>query len=197
MKIEKKSTKCNPSYHQEVNVRIPTNDDDLLAWLYWLLEACECYGCSVEIRMMTFSNGNIFRVTGHLCGEFTGPGEFPAQRPVTRSFDVFFDLRLNKRLSKQSWGWWFETPPHPLWRHSVTSVSQIKSPKHCGSYPFWQLQLPNVITYHVIQHELCEKMKIKTGVWHFSNNAEQAKCIYIRNGLYRKHEFVMWPQITC
>ena len=27
-------------------------------------------------------------------------GEFPAQRPVTRSFDVFFDVRLNKRLSK-------------------------------------------------------------------------------------------------
>ena len=50
---------------------------------------------------MTSSNGNIFRVTGPLCGEFTGPGEFPAQRPVTRSFDVFFDLRLNKRLSKQ------------------------------------------------------------------------------------------------
>ena len=30
-------------------------------------------------------------------------GEFPAQRPVTRSFDVFFDLRLNERLIKQSW----------------------------------------------------------------------------------------------
>ena len=44
-------------------------------------------------------------------------GEFPAQRPVTRSFDVFFDLRLNKRLSKQSWGWWFETLSRPLWRH--------------------------------------------------------------------------------
>ena len=43
--------------------------------------------------------------------------EFPAQRPVTRSFDVFFDLRLNKRLSKQSWGWWFETLSRPLWRH--------------------------------------------------------------------------------
>ena len=37
------------------------------------------------------------------------PGEFPAQRPVTRSFDVFLDLRLNKRLSKQPAGWWFET----------------------------------------------------------------------------------------
>ena len=58
-----------------------------------------------------------FRVTGPLCGEFTGPGEFPAQWPVTRSFDVFFDLRLNKRSSKQSWGWWFETPPWSLWRH--------------------------------------------------------------------------------
>ena len=43
-------------------------------------------------------------------------GEFPTQRPVTRSFDVFFDL-LNRRLSKQSWGWWFETPSCPLWRH--------------------------------------------------------------------------------
>ena len=66
--------------------------------------------------MMTSSNGNIFRVTGPLCGEFTGPGEFPTQRPVTRSFDVFFDLRLNKRLSKQPWGWWFETLSWSLWR---------------------------------------------------------------------------------
>ena len=45
------------------------------------------------------------------------PGEFPAQRPMTRGFDVFFDLRPNKRLSKQSRGWWFETPSRSLWRH--------------------------------------------------------------------------------
>ena len=44
-------------------------------------------------------------------------GELPAQRPVTQSFDVFFDLRLNKRLNKQSWGWWSETPSSSLWRH--------------------------------------------------------------------------------
>ena len=69
------------------------------------------------IIMMTSSNGNIFRVTGPLCGEFTGPGEFPAQRPVTRSFDGFVDLRPNKRLSKQPWGWWFETPSWSLWCH--------------------------------------------------------------------------------
>ena len=45
------------------------------------------------------------------------PGEFPTQRPVTRSFDVYFDLRPNKQLSKQSWGWWFETLSSSLWRH--------------------------------------------------------------------------------
>ena len=50
-------------------------------------------------------------------GNSPAPGEFLAQRPVTRSFDVFFDLRLNKRLSKQSRGWWFETLSCPLWRH--------------------------------------------------------------------------------
>ena len=44
-------------------------------------------------------------------------GEFPSQRPVTRSFDVFFDQRLKKRLSKQSWDWWLKTPPRSLWRH--------------------------------------------------------------------------------
>ena len=45
------------------------------------------------------------------------PGEFPAQRPMTRNFDVFFDLRPNKWLSKQWWSWWFEMPSNPLWRH--------------------------------------------------------------------------------
>ena len=43
--------------------------------------------------------------------------EFPTQRPVTRSFGVFFDLHRNKRLSKQSQGWWFEMPSRSLWRH--------------------------------------------------------------------------------
>ena len=37
-------------------------------------------------------------------------GEYPAQGPVTWSFDVFFDLRLNKRLSKEWRNRWFETP---------------------------------------------------------------------------------------
>ena len=54
--------------------------------------------------METFS-----ALLAHCAGNSTVTGEFPAQRPVTPSFDVFFDLCLNKRLSKQSWGWGSET----------------------------------------------------------------------------------------
>ena len=66
-----------------------------------------------------------------LCGgNSPASGEFPAQRPVTRSFDVFFDLHRIKRLNKLSWGWWFETPAHPLWRHCYD----------LGTYPCPKLQ---------------------------------------------------------
>ena len=65
--------------------------------------------------MMTLSNGNIFRVTGPLHSPVTG--EFPTQRPVTRSFDVSLDLRLNHHLSKQWRRRWFKTPLCSLSRH--------------------------------------------------------------------------------
>ena len=55
-------------------------------------------------------------------------GEFTDRRPVSRSFDVFFDLRLNKRLSKQSRGWWFETPLRPWWRHSNLHMAISMAP---------------------------------------------------------------------
>ena len=70
----------------------------------------------MPIHMMTSSNGNIFCVTGHLCGEFTGLRWIPRTKPVTPIFDICFDLHLNERLSKQSWGWWFETLSCPFWR---------------------------------------------------------------------------------
>ena len=62
------------------------------------------------------------------------PGEFPTQRPVTRSFDVYFDLRPNKWLSKQSWGWWFETLSCSLWRHRNERV--VHSFQGTESRPF-------------------------------------------------------------
>ena len=44
-------------------------------------------------------------------------GEIPAQRPVTRSFDVFFDLCLKQHLRKQWRCWWFEKSLCSLWHH--------------------------------------------------------------------------------
>ena len=79
-----------------------------------------------------------------LCaGNSLATGEFPSQRPVTRSFDVFFDLRLNKRLNKQSRRWWFETPSRPLWRQ----------------YDKWygnntQRRCYNVARFHIINQEI-------------------------------------------
>ena len=72
-------------------------------------------------QMETFS-----ALLTHCAGNSPVTGEFPAQRPVTRSFDVFFDLRLNKRLSKQSWGWWFETPSSSLWRYCNDIVDMFR-----------------------------------------------------------------------
>ena len=98
--------------------------------------------------------------------------EFPAQRPVTRSFDVFY-LRPNKRLSKQSWGCWFETSLGSLWRHSninnvciaitncyaLTQVllwcsfhnNQNKANKHINNPPpkYIQNLLFSLLKYHV------------------------------------------------
>ena len=88
-------------------------------WLFWTLLGPLWRHSNVLRKidnMMTSWNEKKFRVTGHLCGNSPVTGELPSQRPVTRSFDVFFDLRINKRLSKQSWGWWFGTPSRPLWR---------------------------------------------------------------------------------
>ena len=68
-------------------------------------------------QMETFSALLAFCV-----GNSPVPGEFPAQRPVTRIFDIFFDLRLNKQFTKQSWGWWYETPSRSSWRHCNPST---------------------------------------------------------------------------
>ena len=75
------------------------------------------------------------------------------QRPVTRNFDDFFDLRLNKRLRKQSWGWWFETPSRPLWRHCNDlfknrnlSQWQLCRPLRQCRFSLWQHTVSPVMT---------------------------------------------------
>ena len=76
--------------------------------------------------MITSSNVNIFHVTGPLCGVFTGHRWIPIQRLVTRSLVFSLFCALNKRLSKQMWGWWFQTPTRSLWRHINDKLTGTK-----------------------------------------------------------------------
>ena len=75
-------------------------------------------------------------------------GEFPSQRPVTRSFGVFFDLRPNEPLSKQSWGWWLETPSLSL-RHHYVLIPRT---------PFW---------YHTLWNKSKETCIVLTWLIHW------------------------------
>ena len=103
--------KCHPIFFLYSKPKCFANRTLFILWLL-LYAICEWN------TMMTSSNENIFRVTGHYAGNSPVPGEFLSQRPVMRNFDAFFDLHLNKRLSKKSRRWWFQTPSRPLWRHS-------------------------------------------------------------------------------
>ena len=108
----------------------------------WIL--CNSNFCSLwkAWDIMTSSNGNIFCVAGHV---WPVTGEMPAQRPVTRSFDVVFDLRLIN--SKQWWGWWFETPSRPLWLHFNDSSWNVKRP--CLCYSAWGFYLVSIMNFEL------------------------------------------------
>ena len=96
-------------------------------------------------NMMTSSNGNICCVTSPLCGEFTGP----FTKASDAELDVFFHLCLKKRLSKQSQGWWFETPSPSLWRHcnvqhidmALFSTNYLQTHVTHASVPKWPVNL--------------------------------------------------------
>ena len=87
------------------------------------------------------------------------PGEFPAQRPVTRSFDVFFDLHPNKQLSKQWWGLWFETPSCPFGRLGnewSQSGNRVLSPITCWALLTLEGENLTKIEYFFFQENVVE-----------------------------------------
>ena len=69
------------------------------------------------VVVMTSSNGNIFRVTGHLYGIHWSSVNSPHKGQWRGALMFSLICASNKRLSKQSWGWWFETSSCSLWRH--------------------------------------------------------------------------------
>ena len=68
-----------------------------VGYMWWDIGWFELYLPWWRHQMETFA-----ALLAICAGNSPVPGEFPTQRPVTRSFDVFFHLRLNKRLSEQS-----------------------------------------------------------------------------------------------
>ena len=89
-------------------------------------------GCSLcidsdrNIRSWWRHQMETFSALSALCaGNSPVTGEFPSQRAVTRSFGVFFDLRLNKRLSKQSKRWLFETPSYSFWLYCNAQMAGV------------------------------------------------------------------------
>ena len=60
----------------------------------------------------------------------------PHTKASDAEFDVFFDMRLNKRLSKQPWGWWFKTPSCSLWRQcNVKALSFVNIALNVATEP--------------------------------------------------------------
>ena len=94
---------------------------------YWINDCWSLIGWEdYMINMMTSSNVRIFRVTGPLCGKFTGPRWIPHTKAGDAELWWFFYLLLNKRLSKRWWGWWFETPMRPLWRQCNEMAASLR-----------------------------------------------------------------------
>ena len=96
--------------------------------------------------------------------------------PVTKASDaeLFFYLRLNKQLSKQSWGWWFETPSRSLWRQRNVHERQLDSPVVESHIFNWTCLGPNdlltcfrknLVSYIFIQPQHVKKSTIYPVVW--------------------------------
>ena len=84
-------------------------------------------------------------------------GEFLAQRPVTRSWDVFFDLRLNKRLSRPSKRWWFQTQSRLLWRHSYVAGSSAVQTKGYRMLPFTTCEKQRWLSGYFVADQFWQK----------------------------------------
>ena len=105
-------------------IRYYTNNRNGLSYIFPVLLIWSCY-----TKWLSYwrHQMEIYSLLLTLCaGNSPVTGEFPSQRSVTRSFNVSFHLRLNKRLSKQSRGWWFETPSRSLWRHCSDNSLSVR-----------------------------------------------------------------------
>ena len=117
-----------------------------LSYAFLWMEICEFWlkgkytiniqKAEVGRAMMTSSNGNIFRVTSPLCGEFTG---HEGQGRGALMFSLI--CTWTKGWVKQSKRRWFDTPSRSLWRY-CNSMNDYKIciPHNIGSWPRYILR---------------------------------------------------------
>ena len=134
--------------------------------------------------MMTSSNGNIFRITGPLCGEYIGHRWIPLTKASDAELWCFL-WSASERLSKQLERRWFETPPRSLWRHCNDDQYRCET-KACN----WQIDtmiIPNVqfictatnMVVRCIIGIFFPSRKSWRHVWYYSNQASLSD--YITN----------------
>ena len=96
----------------EFPTQMASNAENVSIW--WRHHVCTVARI-LEVTSATLNNNNDFcmkrRCVSNKCN-FNR-----RQTAMSSSTGVFFNLRLIKRLSKQSWGWWFETPS---WSYDVS-----------------------------------------------------------------------------
>ena len=66
----------------------------------------------------------------------------------------FFDLSLNIYLTKQSWGWWFETPSPSLWRHCNAEWTGVPDRNAGNKYARWVNDLATAYETKAIPYNL-------------------------------------------
>ena len=128
--------------------------------------------CNIWYSRMTSSNENIFRVTGPLCGEFTGRRWILLARASNAEHWFFFICAFNKRITKQSWRRWNETPSCSLWRH-CNDKSTLGW--HENGHP-----LKGVLSYRVADKKIRDPFTYRIWAW-------------IRNYLYLKQCLITHP----
>ena len=124
----------------------------ICAGIVWVLREAHWHWEGLSHSHGDVIKWKLFTALLAICAENSPvPGEFPAQKPMTRNFDGFFDLRPNKLFSKQSWGGWFETPWRPLSGHrNVRANIENSSLEDQGGCQIIDLNRGNCITSSTI-----------------------------------------------
>ena len=141
--------------HNELMMICLCVDSERIALLH------SCYASRKNDNMMASSNETFSVLLALWDGNPPVTGEFPSQRPVTRTFGVFFDLNLWKQLGKQSYRLWFETPSRSLWRHcneetwfefEFINIGNVDQNAHCIIlfYAFYCISVYNPLEEYCI-----------------------------------------------